>query len=64
MPNGNLRATGLDYGVSVVTVTEIVRPPDVATLPLRRRIRIHATVLALGLVVWPVGLVQDLRGGR
>lgn len=39
---------GLLYGASVVAVTEVVRPPHMMVLPLRLRLRIHVTVLALG----------------
>ncbi len=55
---------GALYGVSVVAIAEATRPSEVAAVPLRTRAHVYLVALALGTLVWPVGLVQDLRGGR
>ena len=55
---------GVTYGLSVVAIAEATRPSEVAAVPLRRRAHVYLVALALGTLVWPVGLVQDLRGGR
>ncbi len=54
---------GAVYGVSVVAIAEATRPSEVAAVPLRTRAHVYLVALALGTLVWPVGLVQDLRGG-
>ncbi len=54
---------GAVYGLSVVAIAEDTHPSEVATLPLRLRLRVYLVALALGALEWPVGLVQDLRGG-
>lgn len=56
-------AAGLAYGLSVVCIAEAVRPPQVPAEPLERRLYFYAAAVALGALVWPVGLVQDFRGG-
>ena len=55
---------GAVYGFSVVAVTEATHPSEDAAVPLRRRAHVYLVALALGTLIWPVGLVQDLRGGR
>ena len=56
-------AIGVANGISVVVTTEIVRPPDVLAVPLRRRIRSDATVLALGTLRWSLAPLGDRIGG-
>ncbi len=55
---------GAVYGLLVVAVAEATRPSGVAAVSLRRRVHVYIVALALGTLIWPVGLVQDLRGGR
>ena len=55
---------GAVYGLSVVAIAEATRPSAVAAVPLRLRLHVYLVALALGTLVWPVGLLQDLRGGR
>ena len=55
---------GTVYGLSVVATAEATHTSQVAALPLRLRLRVYLVAVALGALVWPVGLVQDLRGGR
>ena len=55
---------GAVYGLSVVAIAEAKRPSGVAAVPLRLRLRVYLAAVALGALVWPVGLVQDLKGGR
>ena len=50
---------GLLYGASVVAVTEFVGPPHMMVLPVRLRLRIHITVLALGTLIWPLALFRN-----
>lgn len=53
---------GLAYGAWVIASAELAeRPTSVMAMPLRLRIRIHLTVLALGTILWPVALRQDFR---
>ncbi len=47
---------GLVHGAWGAAVTEIVRPPQVMALPACLWLRIHATVLALGALSWPLAL--------
>ncbi len=53
---------GLAYGASVVATTMIARPSSVTAWPLRDRLHIHLTVLALGLLIWPVAIMRDRSG--
>lgn len=55
--------TGLLYGASVVAVTEVVRPRHMMVLPLRLRLRIHVTVIALGTLIWPMALLRNRTCG-
>ena len=55
---------GAVYGLSVVAIAEATRPSEAAAVPLRRRAHVYLVALALGTLVWPVGLVHDLRGER
>ena len=55
---------GAVYGLSVVAVAEATHPSEVAAVPLRLRLRVYLAALALGTLVWPVGLLHDLRGER
>ena len=55
---------GAVYGLSVVAIAEATRPSEVAAVPLRRRAHVYLAAIALGTLIWPMGLVQDLRGGR
>ncbi len=55
---------GAVYGLSVVAIAEAAHTSEVAALPLRLRLHVYLAAITLGALVWPVGLVQDLRGGR
>ncbi len=55
---------GAVYGLSVVAAAEATHASEVAAVPLRLRLRVYLVALALGTLVWPVGLLHDLRGER
>ena len=55
---------GAVYGLSVVAIAEATHSSEVTAVPLRRRAHVYLVALALGTLIWPVGLVMDLRGGR
>ena len=55
---------GAVYGLSVVAIAEATHPSEVAAWPLWLRLRVYLAAIALGALIWPVGLVQDLRGER
>ena len=57
-------SVGAVYGLSVVAIAEATRPSEDAAVPLRRRARVYLAAITPGALVWPVGLVQDLRYGR
>ena len=55
-------ALGLAYGSYVIATAELKYPTRGVAVTVRQRLRIYLIVLAIGMLLWPVGLVKDGRG--